>query len=280
MSTMSTMTPTLDQSTFDYIRKLVQDHSAITLEPGKEYLVESRLMPVARQYGHNSLVDLVALLHGKPFGPLHADVVEAMTTNETSFFRDIHPFEALRTTVLPELAAARRTRRTLNIWSAACSSGQEPYSIAMLILDHFPELKDWQLQIHATDLSQRVLDRAQRGVFSQMEVNRGLPAQLLVKYFHRDGLHWLVKPEVRRFVRFQRMNLIENWPLLPPMDLVFMRNVLIYFTPETKRSILARVRKQIATDGTLFLGGAETTIGIDDAWQRINHGKTSTYKPQ
>jgi chemotaxis protein methyltransferase CheR len=275
---MCAATATLDPPTFDYIRKLVQDSSAITLEAGKEYLVESRLAPLARQHGGGSLQELVSTLRSKPFGPLHSQVVEAMTTNETSFFRDIHPFEVLKISVLPKLLAARAGRRSLTIWSAACSSGQEPYSIAMLILEHFPSLWDWDVQILATDLSEQVLDRARRGAYTQLEVNRGLPAQLLVKYFDRQGLHWHISHEVRKRVRFLRMNLIEPWPLLPMFDLVFIRNVLIYFAPETKRAILTRMRKQMAADGTLLLGGAETTLGIDECWLRENHGKTSTYR--
>jgi chemotaxis protein methyltransferase CheR len=180
--------------------------------------------------------------------------------------------------VLPDLIAARASRKTLNIWSAACSSGQEPYTIAMLLMENFPALRDWNVQIMATDLSQQMVDRARQGQFTQLEVNRGLPAQLLVKYFQRVGLHWQVKPEVQRWLKFQKANLIEPWPAMPTMDIVFMRNVLIYFTPDTKRTLLGKVKKQLASDGTLFLGGAETTIGIDDGWKRMNHGKTSTYR--
>jgi chemotaxis protein methyltransferase CheR len=275
---MTAASATLDQPTFDFVRKLVQDSSAITLESGKEYLVESRLMPLAKLHGLASLKDMVAQLKAKPLGTLHTQVVEAMTTNETTFFRDIHPFEALKTTVVPELIAARAARRTLNIWSAACSSGQEPYTIAMLLMENFPVLRDWNVQIVATDLSQQMVDRARQGLFTQLEVNRGLPAQLLVKYFQRAGLSWQIKPEVSRWLKFQKANLIDPWPALPTMDIVFMRNVLIYFTPDTKRTLLGKLKKQLAPDGTLFLGGAETTLGIDDGWKRVNHGKTSTYR--
>jgi chemotaxis protein methyltransferase CheR len=270
-------TPALDTPSFEYVRKLVLDRSAIALEPGKGYLVESRLMPIARAHGHGTLTTFIDSLRRQPSGPLHTQVVEAMTTNETSFFRDIHPFDALRTIVLPQLLAARGAVKKLNLWSAACSTGQEPYSIAILLAEHFPALADWNVTIYATDLSQQVLDRAQAGQFTQLEANRGLPTALLVKYFDKVGLHWHIKPELKRRVRFLQANLIEPWPVLPTMDVVFMRNVLIYFTPETKRQILTKVRRQLAADGTLFLGGAETTLGIDEGWRRVNHGKTSTY---
>jgi chemotaxis protein methyltransferase CheR len=265
-------------SAFEFVRKLVHERSAIALEATKEYLVESRLLPVARQHGLASLNDLVATIRGKPFGPLHAQIVEAMTTNETSFFRDIHPFEALKSNVLPPLIAQRSQARALTIWSAACSTGQEPYTIAMLLAEHFPQLAGWNVQIFASDLSQQVLDRAAAGEFSQLEVNRGLPAAMLVKYFEKQGLQWRVKAEIRRRVRFVRANLIENWPPMPALDLVFLRNVLIYFTADTKRQILAKMRKHLAPWGELFLGGAETTLGIDDAWERVCHGKASTYR--
>jgi chemotaxis protein methyltransferase CheR len=276
---MNSDTLTLDPPNFEYVRKLVHDHSAIALEPGKEYLVESRLLPLARKTGLTTVRELVARLRRGPIGALHAQVVEAMTTNETSFFRDHHPFEALRKEVLPALIAARGTRQSLAIWSAACSGGQEPYSVAILLREYFPQLRDWHVQIIASDLSQNVLDRAVQGRYSQLEVNRGLPAPLLVKYFRQSGRHWEIAPEVRKLVRFTRLNLAEPWPPLPLFDVVLLRNVLIYFTPETKRRILPRIRRQLAADGALLLGGAETTLGIDDGWTRINHGQTSTYRP-
>ena len=276
---ISTAASTLDSPTFEYVRKLVLETSAIALEPTKEYLVESRLTPLARQRGLASLNDLVARLRGEPFGELHTAVVEAMTTNETSFFRDVHPFEALKTSVLPQLIEARSRYKSLNIWSAACSTGQEPYSLAMLLAEHFPLLADWNVQIVASDLSQAVLDRAASGKFTQLEVNRGLPASLLIKYFEKDGLDWRIKAEIRRRVRFLRLNLIQSWPVLPTFDVVLLRNVLIYFNPGAKRQILQQMQRRIAGDGVLFLGGAETTLGIDDSWERVCHGKASSYRP-
>jgi len=275
---MTTATPPLDLTSFAFVRKLVHDHAAIALEQDKNYLVESRLSPLARQLGLCSLHELVSQLRTRPFGDLHAQVVEAMTTNETSFFRDVHPFEALRKDVLPPLLAARSARKTLTIWSAACSSGQEPYTIAILLREHFPQLKDWNVQIHASDLSQQMVERAQTGIYTQHEVNRGLPAALLIKYFQKCGLQWQINPDLKRVVKFAQINLIQSWPRLPTVDVVFMRNVLIYFTPETKRQILGQIRKQLAPDGALFLGGAETTLGIDRLWERVDHGKTATYR--
>jgi chemotaxis protein methyltransferase CheR len=235
-------------------------------------------LPLARELGLNTLSDLAAQLRGRPFGRMHAQVVEAMTTNETSFLRDVHPFEALRNEVLPPLIASRASKRALRIWSAASSSGQEPYTIAMLLREHFPAVRDWDVQIFGSDLSEQMLDRCRKAEYSQLEVNRGMPAQWLVKYFEKAGQIWRLRDEVRKAVRFQKINLIEQWPALPTMDVIFMRNVLIYFTPEIKRMLLGRVKKLLAPDGALFLGGAETTIGIDDSWKRTNHGKTSTYR--
>lgn len=275
---MTAATLPLDSQSCEYVRRLVHDHSAIALDASKNYLVESRLSPLALQMGLPSPSALVSELRGQPFGDLHARVVEAMTTNETSFFRDVHPFEALRKDVLPPLVAARSARKALTIWSAACASGQEPYTIAILLREHFPQLRDWNLRILASDLSQQMLDRAASGVYTQHEVNRGLPAALLVKYFQKTGLQWQVKPEIRQCVRFERINLIEPWPPLPTIDVLFLRNVLIYFAADTKRQILGKVRRTLALDGALFLGGAETTLGIDDCWERNNHGKTASYR--
>lgn len=271
-------TATLDAATFDYVRTLVHERSAIALEPTKGYLVESRLMPIAKQRGHRSLAEMVSHLRNKPYGELHAEVVEAMTTNETSFFRDAHPFEALKTAVIPELMQKRDATKTLNIWSAACSTGQEPYTIAITLRETFPQLASWTIRILATDLSSQVLEKAASATYSQAEINRGLPAPILVKYFQKVGLQWQLKPEIRSQVQFQRMNLIEPWPAFAKMDVVFLRNVLIYFTPETKSKILTQVRNRLAADGSLFLGGAETTIGIDESFVRCNHGKTITYR--
>jgi chemotaxis protein methyltransferase CheR len=271
-------TATVDPASFEYVRQLVRQHSAIALEPNKGYLVDSRLTPLAKQFGHASLTEWVSELRSKPFGSNHTRLIEAMTTNETSFFRDLHPFEALRDQILPEIIRKRAAQRTLNIWSAACSTGQEPYTIAISLREHFPQLASWNVRILATDLSTAALEKAKEGVYSQAEINRGLPAALLVKYFQRNGLHWKLQPELKRGIDFQRLNLIESWPTFPMMDIVFLRNVLIYFTPDVKRTILGNVRKRMTPDGMLLLGGAETTIGLDDSFVRMNLGKGAAYR--
>src|ERR1700676_875790 len=197
---------------FDYIRSLVLARSALVLEPGKEYLVESRLEPLALQEVFPCVCNLIECLRANAFGPLHRKVVEAMATNETMFFRDVRPFEVLRTTVLPELVKKREGEQILNVWCSACSSGQEPYSVAMLIREHFPAILGWKLRIIATDISRDVLARARQGSYSQLEVNRGLPAPLLLKYFAKKDDRWQLKEEVRRMVEFQEINLVEPWP--------------------------------------------------------------------
>lgn len=271
---------TLTAADFDYIRDLVRREAAIVLEPGKEYLALTRLDPIARNEGLGSVSDLVARLRAQGRSPLHDEVVDALTTNETSFFRDLHPFESLRTHVLPELVERNAWRGSLSIWCAACSTGQEPYSVAMLIREHFPELLRWDLRILATDISSSALARAESGRYGQLEVNRGLPAQLLLKYFRRVGAHWELDPEVRRMVRFQRHNLVGIWPPFPPFDLVFLRNVLIYFDLETKRAVLARIRSILRPGGYLLLGGSETTLNVDDGFERVPIGRTTWYRPR
>jgi len=265
-------------SEFDYIQRLVLDQSAIVLEDDKQYLAESRLLPLARREGFDSLTSLVACLRTKTSAGLHRKVVEAMTTNETSFFRDFHPFETLRKSILPELMAKRAGSRELNIWSAACSSGQEPYSLALLLREHFPALSGWSVRIIATDLSVDILTRAREGRYSQLEVNRGLPASLLVKYFRQQGTDWQIRDDIRSSIEFQILNLAETWPLLPRMDMVWMRNVLIYFGLEAKRQIMGRVRRVLKEDGFLFLGGAETTFNVDDAFERAQYERTTCYR--
>jgi chemotaxis protein methyltransferase CheR len=202
------------------------------------------------------------------------DVVEAITTNETSFFRDVHPFDALREAILPELTTG--TTRSLRIWSAAASTGQEPYSVAMLLREHFPNVPD--ASILATDLSRDVLAKAASGRFTQAEVNRGLPARLLVKHFDRDGLEWQVKERVRRMVEFRQLNLARPLPPLPTMDVVLLRNVLIYFDAATKASVLRQMARVLHPGGYLFLGSAETTYGLDAQWERVAVGRCVLYR--
>jgi len=263
---------------FEFVRDLVRKHSAIVLEPGKEYLVESRLGPLAKQSGFASLEALVEELRSKSPNGLHRKVFEAMTTNETSFFRDLHPFDALKTVAVPEVLKRRQAERRLNIWCAASSSGQEPFTIAMTLLETFPQLSSWTVEILATDLSSAMVSRCKTGRYGQIEVNRGLPAPLLLKYFEKKGLEWQVKPELQKLCEFRELNLIEPWGLMPQMDIVFLRNVLIYFDVETKRSILASVRKVLPPWGYLFLGGAETTINLGDVFERVQFDRAGCYR--
>jgi chemotaxis protein methyltransferase CheR len=259
----------LDQGSFDYVRQLVRERAAIVLEDGKHYLVDSRLATLARREGMNDAQEVVNRLRAAPSGPLQRKVIEAMTTTETSFFRDGKPYDALRETVIPELARLRAQERRLRIWSCACSSGQEPYSLAMLLREHFPELASWDLRITATDLSTEMLARARAGRFSQLEVNRGLPAPLLIKYFERRGLDWDVRPELQKLLEFREFNLAGPWAGMAPMDVVMLRNVLIYFGVDTKRQILGKVRQVLRPGGLLFLGTAETTMNLDDGYELV-----------
>jgi chemotaxis protein methyltransferase CheR len=263
---------------FDYIRKLLREHAALVLEPGKEYLVESRLDPLARREGFPSLQHLVEALRADQGGALRLRAVEAMTINETSFFRDARAFEVLKTVVMPDLVAKRASERCLNIWCAACSSGQEAYSIALMIREYFAGLQGWKTCLIASDLSPGILARAREGRYSQLEVNRGLPASLLVKYFHKRGQDWQINADLRRMVQFLDINLAEAWPVLPILDLIFMRNVLIYFDIEMKKTILAKIRRLLRSDGYLFLGGSETTLSLDSFFEPVPIGGTACYQ--
>jgi chemotaxis protein methyltransferase CheR len=254
---------------FTFVCRFVRDRSAIVLEPGKEYLVETRLAPVAKALQLGTVGALVARLRAGAPEDLRVRVTEAMVTTETSFYRDAHPFDALRAAVLPDLIRTRAAARALNVWSAACSTGQEPYSIALTLREHFPELGDWDVNLLATDLSAEVLAKARAGKYTQLEANRGLPAALLVKYFHQQGTGWQLNDTVRRAVEFRELNLVRPWPALPKMDLVFLRNVMIYFDVETKKGILSRVAKVLNPGGYLVLGGAETTLNLDSAFRRV-----------
>jgi chemotaxis protein methyltransferase CheR len=263
---------------FDYIRSLVLERSALVLEPGKEYLVESRLEPLALQEGFPSLCDLIERLRTNSFGPLHRKVVEAMATSETMFFRDVRPFELLRTIVLPELAKKSAAERGINLWCAACSTGQEPYSVAMLIREHFPALLGWSLRIIASDISRDVLARARQGSYSQLEVNRGLRAPLLLKYFTKKDDRWQLKEEVRRMVEFMEINLVEPWPAMPLMDIIFMRNVLIYVGVDTKKAVLTKVRRALTPDGVLLLGASESTLYLDESFEPFPVGRPAMFR--
>ncbi|MCO7219852.1 protein-glutamate O-methyltransferase CheR [Klenkia sp. PcliD-1-E] len=272
------MTTALATSGFDWVCQLVRRESAIVLAPGKEYLVEARLMPLARQLGLPGVAELVERVRARPEPALTRGIVEALTTNETSWFRDGDPFTALTGTVVPALQAARRPGEPIQIWSAACSSGQEAYTIAMLLADALPGASS-RVRITATDLSRAMVDRTRAGRFSQLEVNRGLPAPMLVRHFSRVGAEWEVSPALRQMVTASELNLAAPLPRLGPFDVVYLRNVLIYFDPPTKREVLRKVRQVMRPDGWLFLGAAETTLGVDDSWERVPCGRGSAYRP-
>lgn len=255
---------------FNYIRDLVRERSALVLEPGKEYLVESRLGLLASKEGFPSLRRMVESLRSSPSSDLHRKVVEAMATNETSFFREIRTFEMFKKTILPELLALRASDRSLNLWCAASSGGQEPYSFAMLLREHLPSLASWSIEFIASDMSQEMLARARAGRFNQVEINRGLPANLLVRYFEKHGAAWVISQDIRCMVEFREINLIHSWPLLPIMDVIFMRNILIYLDLETKRTILRKARRLLKPDGYLLLGGSETTTNLDDSFEPVS----------
>jgi len=254
---------------FGFFQRLLKDRSGLVLTQDKAYLLESRLLPITRRRNMKSLDEIVAILRGRGDDQLAREVVEAMTTNESSFFRDIKPFEQFRNFVLPQLMKARAQSRALRIWSAACSSGQEPYTVAMILTEERAKLAGWQTEILATDLSTEILEKAQGGVYSQFEVQRGLPIQLLVKYFRQQGENWALDPGVRAMVRYRYANLLDDLTPLGQFDVIFCRNVLIYFDQPTKTRVLERLSRMLRQDGYLFLGGAETIIGITDKFQSV-----------
>ncbi len=262
---------------YEFLRKLLKERSGLDLSADKQYLVESRLVPLARRAGLSGVSDLVLKIRSGAEALIVA-VVEAMTTNETFFFRDKIPFDHLRDTVVPALLRSRASRKTIRIWSAACSTGQEPYSIAMCLKQMAPLLTGWRIEIVATDLSQEVLEKARAGIYSQFEVQRGLPIQLLVKYFTQMGELWQLVPEIRSMVQHRQLNLLQDFSHLGKFDLVFIRNVLIYFDQDTKASMFERLLRVIEPDGMLMLGAAESVVGITDAF-RPHPDRRGLYQP-
>lgn len=269
----------ITSSTFELLARMLHQQCGLVLESGKEYLVRQRLTPIlARHQLKNFEQLLVAIREGSGNTAILTEVVEAMVTTETSFFRDFHPFETLRKTVLPMLIEQRRTRRQLNIWCAASSSGQEPFSIALLLREYFPELESWRLCFSATDVSREMLTRCRTGRYSQLEVNRGLPTPLLLKWFKQEGATWQIDERIRTTPAFSQLNLTQPWPAMPNWDLVLMRNVMIYFDPPAKSAILTRLARVLAKDGYLILGGAETTLNLHEGFQRVESLKTGFYQ--
>jgi chemotaxis protein methyltransferase CheR len=267
---------TLSQAEFSFVSQLVRKEASIVLAPGKEYLVEARLIPVARALGAPSVNEFLAELQRRPNPINQRKIVDALTTNETSWFRDREPFAALTDVLLPELIKTRASTRKVRLWSAASSSGQEAYSLAITLQEHLPP--GWSYEIMGTDISTEMVKRAETAQYSQVEVNRGLPASQLVQYFERAGAHWRITPALRRNVSFRLMNLTAPLPVMQPFDVVFLRNVLIYFDVAVKRTVLQNVSRLLRPDGWLFLGAAETTMGIDDNYERVAAGRTSAYR--
>jgi chemotaxis protein methyltransferase CheR len=263
---------------YDFLRRCLKQRSGLVLTADKQYLVESRLLPVARKAGYGSLGELVEALKRGGAEALMAAVVEAMATNESFFFRDKIPFEHFRSIVMPALIAARRNARTIRIWCAAASTGQEPYSLAMCLKDMAQDITGWRIEIIATDLCGDVLEKARSGLYSQFEVQRGLPIQLLIKHFIQAGELWQIAPELRAMVKFRQLNLLSDFSQLGIFDLIFCRNVLIYFDQETKIDVLDRLSRAIGTDGFLVLGAAETVVGLTDSFKVIGD-KHGLYAP-
>jgi chemotaxis protein methyltransferase CheR len=270
----------VNPSDYEFISLFLQQTSGLALGTGKQYLVESRLIPLAMQLGLGDLEHLFRELRKGLDRQLATAVTEAMTTNETSFFRDKTPFDDLKATLLPALIKARSTVKKLRIWCAAASSGQEPYSLLMLFEESFPELRNWSIELVATDIAQSILNRASQGIYTQFEVQRGLPIQHLMKYFQQVANGWQVKDSLRQRIKWQQLNLLDRFDALGRFDLVLCRNVLIYFDLPMKRDILGRVATLLRSDGYLLLGAAETVLGILEDFSRFSSCSSAVYAPQ
>ena len=262
---------------FEMIAQLLKTRSGLALSKDKAYLIESRLNPVARKWNFAGFDELAQAIRGGKDEALLVDDTEAMTTNESFFFRDQKPFDQFGELVLPHMLEHRAAKKTIRIWSAACSSGQEPYTLAMLLRENASKLAGWKVEIVATDLSQEILDKAKEGLYSQFEVQRGLPINLLVKYFKQAGDRWQIDAEIRKMVKFQQFNLLTNPSALGRFDVVFCRNVLIYFDPPTKTEVFGKLADLLADDGFLYLGGAETVLGMTDRFQ-LMPGQRGIYR--
>lgn len=254
---------------FEFLKTFLKTRSGLVLSNDKQYLVESRLLPVARSSDLETLSALIKLLQKGGNRSLETEVIEAMTTNESFFFRDKTPFDHFRETMLPALLETRGSRKQLKIWCAAASTGQEPYSLAICLKEDASKMPGWRTKIVGTDLSQEVLDKAKTGIYSQFEVQRGLPIQMLLKYFDQKGDMWQITPEMRAMIEYKQLNLLDNFSHLGEFDIIFCRNVLIYFDQATKSEILGRLVRSIPDDGYLVLGAAETVVGLTDAFKPV-----------
>jgi chemotaxis protein methyltransferase CheR len=267
---------------FDYLRDLVREHSAVAFDAGKEYLVELHLSNFARQAGFDTLASFIEHLKATKFGYLHTAAIEHLVNYETTFFRDSYPFDAIKDSILPEIIQRRQSSQynKIKIWSAACSTGQEVYSLAMLLSEHFPTLDKTNLELVGSDFSSKALMRASNGVYSSLEVKRGLPTSLRKKYFQSYGSGWQIDRKIRSMIDFHQINLINSWSALPfhQVDVIFLRNVLIYFHIDTKKDILYKIKQVIHPQGYLFLGGGETTFNLDNDFERVQLGQAIAYK--
>jgi chemotaxis protein methyltransferase CheR len=268
---------------YAFLRKLVFEQSQNVLDPSRDYLFETRLARILRHRGLTRLEELIQLLRVKRDPALERSIAEAMTINETSFFRDGRPFELLRTELLPTLIENRRNTRSLRLWSAACSTGQEAYSMAMLLLEHFPQVAGWSVRIEGTDISSEVVNRCQAGSYHRIEMNRGLPARNIVRFFEHHGEDWTVKPELKQMTNFRQANLCgDQLPFStagPRFDVVFLRNVMLYFSQETRKKLLANIHRLLAPDGLLFLGSSEQPAN-PSIWKANLAGGTCYFTPR
>lgn len=271
--------PALSDADLALLRRLLHERSGVVLDTSRDALLEMRLSAMAIEAGFSSLPEVLeALRTEESWGALHRHVVEALAISETTWFRDVHLWDELRRTVLPELIARREGVRRLQFWSAACASGQEPYSLAMLLAELDPSLADWNVRLLATDFSQGILQRARAGVYTQIEINRGLPARKLVQHFEKSGDAWTLRPEIRERVEFAELNLAVPWPTLPPMDLVLMRNVLLYFEPTLRQRVLRRLVQALHPEGYLVLGSSETALTMDDSFEEVRLSRAVVYR--
>ena len=261
---------------FELLSNILKERSGLVLSEDKIYLLESRLTPIARKKGMETLDDLINEIRLRRKEDLLREITDAMTTNESFFFRDNTPFDLFKEEVLPALMKSRSTTKRLRIWCAAASTGQEPYSLAIILKEMESQLRDWKIEILATDLTQQVLDKAKAGIYSQFEVQRGLPIKLLMKYFTQAGEMWQISEDIRKMVTYRPFNLLDKFNTLGTFDVIFCRNVLIYFHQDTKSQVLDRLRGQLPADGTLFLGAAETVLGLSDKFKPVP-GKRGMY---
>lgn len=274
------MTSSTPHPDFAYLREIVRSHSHNVLDPSRDYLFETRLARLLRNRDLAHIGELVERLRVRRDGELARAVAEAMTINETSFFRDGRPFDLLRTELLPKLIGQRTAARKLRLWSAACSTGQEAYSLAMLLREHFPLLTSWEIQIEGTDFSADMVERAAKGRYMRIEINRGLPARNIVRFFDHEGEHWTIKPEIRSMCRFRQANLCQTpLPFSERFDIIFLRNVMLYFSQESRKKVLGEVHRLLATDGVLFLGSSEQPPDTS-LWTPTLQGGTCYFTPK